>query len=102
MFAIIGATHYSSSAFGELATVMMSGRIGAIQVPYNPRERDVEKVIPSRDVEPQRVDETQPPAGYPGSVRTNVHTLRNCSRSQKKRPLGFLQAARLSTVDLRL
>jgi len=42
---IIGATHYSSSAFGELATVMKSGRIGAIQVPYNPRERDVEKVI---------------------------------------------------------
>jgi aryl-alcohol dehydrogenase-like predicted oxidoreductase len=42
---VIGATHYSSTAFGELATVMKSGRIGAIQVPYNPREREVENVI---------------------------------------------------------
>lgn len=42
---VIGATHYSASAFGELATVMKTGRIGAIQVPYNPRERDIERSI---------------------------------------------------------
>lgn len=42
---VIGATHYSASAFGELATVMKSGRVGAIQVPYNPRERDVERIV---------------------------------------------------------
>lgn len=42
---IVGATHYSASAFGNLAAVMKSGRIGAIQVPYNPRERDVEHTI---------------------------------------------------------
>ncbi len=42
---VIGATHYSPSAFGELATVMKTGRIGAIQVPYNPREREVERTI---------------------------------------------------------
>jgi aryl-alcohol dehydrogenase-like predicted oxidoreductase len=41
----IGATHYSPSAFGELAKVMRSGRVGAIQVPYNPRERAVEHEI---------------------------------------------------------
>lgn len=40
-----GATHYSPSAFGELATVMRSGHLDAIQVPYNPRERDVEREI---------------------------------------------------------
>jgi aryl-alcohol dehydrogenase-like predicted oxidoreductase len=41
----IGASHYSPSAFRELATVMRSGRVGAIQVPYNPLEREVEREI---------------------------------------------------------
>lgn len=40
-----GATHYSPSAFTELAQVMKTGRIAAIQIPYNPLERDVEKTI---------------------------------------------------------
>lgn len=41
----IGATHYMSSAFGEMARVMRTGRIGAIQVPYNPWAREVEREI---------------------------------------------------------
>ena len=41
----IGATHYSAGAFGELAEVMRSGRIDAIQIPYNPRQREVEREI---------------------------------------------------------
>jgi aryl-alcohol dehydrogenase-like predicted oxidoreductase len=42
---LAGATHYSPSAFGALADVMRSGRIDVIQVPYNPRERAVEREI---------------------------------------------------------
>src|SRR3954469_19644776 len=32
----IGATHYQASAFDELRVVMRTGRITAIQIPYNP------------------------------------------------------------------
>jgi aryl-alcohol dehydrogenase-like predicted oxidoreductase len=42
---VIGATHYSPSAFDDLASVMRTGRIGAIQISYNPLERTVEREI---------------------------------------------------------
>jgi aryl-alcohol dehydrogenase-like predicted oxidoreductase len=41
----IGLTHYSASAFGELRRAMEDRRVAAIQIPYNPRERDVEASI---------------------------------------------------------
>lgn len=43
--AAIGATHYSPGAFDELSMVMKTGRIMVIQIPYNPQEREVERVI---------------------------------------------------------
>jgi aryl-alcohol dehydrogenase-like predicted oxidoreductase len=42
---VIGATHYSASSFGELRQVMRTGRIAAIQIPYNPLQREVEREI---------------------------------------------------------
>ena len=42
---VIGATHYNPPAFDELRRVMEDPRIGAIQVPYNPLEREVEAGI---------------------------------------------------------
>jgi aryl-alcohol dehydrogenase-like predicted oxidoreductase len=43
----IGATHYQASAFGELEDVMKTGWITAIQIPYNPIQREVgERILP--------------------------------------------------------
>ena len=42
---VIGLTHYSPHAFGELGRLMNDPRVGSIQVPYNPIEREVEAAI---------------------------------------------------------
>ncbi|MBI5088789.1 MAG: aldo/keto reductase [Actinobacteria bacterium] len=38
----VGATHWRPSNFDELEAAMVTGRLDAIQIPYNPREREVE------------------------------------------------------------
>jgi aryl-alcohol dehydrogenase-like predicted oxidoreductase len=47
---VIGATHYQHRAFGELATVMETGRIQMIQIPYNVADRAADRdVLPLAD-----------------------------------------------------
>jgi aryl-alcohol dehydrogenase-like predicted oxidoreductase len=41
----IGATHYQAHAFPELMQLMRTGRLGMIQVPYNPLRQEVTKAV---------------------------------------------------------
>jgi diketogulonate reductase-like aldo/keto reductase len=41
----LGVSHYSPSAFGELATALRSGRFDVAQIPLNPHERAAEREV---------------------------------------------------------
>ncbi len=41
----VGATQYRAEAFPKLMTLMRSGKIDAVQVPYNAKERTVEREV---------------------------------------------------------
>ena len=41
----VGATHYQESAFREMATLMKTGRLDMVQIPYNPLRRIAEREL---------------------------------------------------------
>lgn len=41
----LGVTHWSPTHFDRMAEIIETGRIESIQVPYNPREREVERAL---------------------------------------------------------
>lgn len=41
----LGVTHYATSAFGELARALRTGRFETLQIPLNPRERTAEREL---------------------------------------------------------
>jgi len=41
----IGVTHYGASAFGELMGALRTGRFDAVQLPFNPAERECEREL---------------------------------------------------------
>src|SRR5438093_926726 len=90
----IGITHWSSSHFARMATIVETGRIEAIQIPYNPREREVEAellplaggrglgVVLMRPLEKGALARTAPPARELGfladyGIRTWAQALLN-------------------------
>lgn len=42
---VVGATHYAHSALRDLMTVMPTGRVGMVQIPYNAADRVVEQEV---------------------------------------------------------
>lgn len=42
---VLGVTHYREDAFDEFLVAMRDPRVGAIQIPYNPGQRAVERVV---------------------------------------------------------
>jgi len=90
----IGITHWSASHFARMATIIEAGRIEAIQIPYNPREREVEAellplaerrglgVVLMRPLEKGALTRTAPPARELGfladyGIRTWAQALLN-------------------------
>jgi len=45
LIGLLGVTHYQPTAFQEMAEALRTGRFDAVQLPYNPTERDCEQLL---------------------------------------------------------
>jgi diketogulonate reductase-like aldo/keto reductase len=64
---LLGVTHYASSALGELAQALRTGRFDTVQLPLNPRERGVERELLPLAAELGVAVIAMRPLGGPGS-----------------------------------
>jgi aryl-alcohol dehydrogenase-like predicted oxidoreductase len=83
----VGITHYSASAFDEMARIVKSGRVTAIQIPLNPQEREVERHLLPLAAERQVGVVVMRPLGQGALAR----------RAPAARELGFLAEHGLRT-----
>ena len=83
--AFVGATHWKAASFDELEAAMVTGRLDAIQIPYNPREREVEdRLLPLAAELGLGVLIMRPFA----AADSDAHLTIRC-RSRSARPLGI-------------
>ena len=106
----VGVTHYASSAFDELAEALRTRRFDVVQLPYNPWERECERVLLPLAAElgvetwaqallkwslaDERVDAAIPATARPARARENACAGEGARLTSEQRELVELIARR--------
>ena len=106
---LVGATHWQASSFGELEAAMVTGRLDAIQIPYNPREREVEdRLLPLAAELGLGVLINEPPDDHgvdprhieAGSGNRERHRRRRCATRRRASHVDHPTGRRLTQLAL--